>query len=82
MRSYRIDYGKRAVGVTRNILPHCEPVKSCQDALRGLSLLWGTGIPSARPFRLEHREVLEQRADPCRLSQVLVMQQPGVPPVS
>ena len=46
--------------VTTNILPHCEPVKSCREALRGLSLLCGTGIPNARPFLLEHREVLEQ----------------------
>ena len=79
---YRIDNGGCAVGVPRNIQPHCGPVKSCRAALRGLRLLWGTGIPSVGPFLLKRGQVFEQRADPCRLPQVLMMQQPGVPPVS
>ncbi|GIS02735.1 MAG: hypothetical protein CM15mP103_12860 [Gammaproteobacteria bacterium] len=37
-----IEYLETRRGRDQNILPHCEPVKSCQDALRGLSLLWGT----------------------------------------
>ena len=81
-RCYRIDIGGRAVGVPTNIQPHCGPVKSCRAALRGLSLLWGTGIPGAGPFLLKRGQVFEQRADPCRLPQVLMMQQPSVPPVS
>ena len=81
-RCYRTDNRRRAVGVTTNIQPHCRPVECCGAASRGLSPLLRTGIPSAGPFLLERGEVFEQGADPCRLSQVLVMQQPSVPPVS
>ena len=50
--------------------------------LRSATLVDETGIPGEGPFLLKQGEVFEQRADTRRLPQVLVMQQPGVPPVS